>query len=226
MRTPVAVSPAADRSPSVQRSRERSARQTDAITRAAQRLIEEKGTAFTTRDLAKESGVALQTVYRHFTGKDQVLLAVVESVIAERAARLEAAARPLPDPVARLRFYVTAVLASLRDQDNRTGPRFITAEHWRLLQLFPDDMERANQPFAALVERELREAAAAGLLEPGDPAGDAWLVMKLVMSVYHHYAFATPHRRLEDVAEHLWQFCLAAFGGAQDARDARVGEGT
>ncbi|MBA2951075.1 TetR/AcrR family transcriptional regulator [Streptomyces himalayensis] len=203
---------ATDRSPAVQRSRARSAQQMTAITRAAYRLIQEKGTSFTTQDLTKEAGLALQTIYRHFTSKDQILLAVVEDVIAEQGAQIEAAARQLPDPVARLRFYITGTLDSLRAEDH-SGPQFITAEHWRLYQLFPDEMVQANQHFADLVERELREAADLGMLRPNDPAADAWFVMKLVMSVYHHYAFATAKEPIEDIAEQLWSFCLSSWGG-------------
>ncbi|MGW0683963.1 TetR/AcrR family transcriptional regulator [Streptomyces sp. NPDC002754] len=204
---------AADRSPSVQRSRARSVQQAQAITRAAHRLASEKGSAFTTQELTRESGVALQTIYRHFPSKDHILLALVEEIIAVQAARMQAAARELPDPVGRLRFYISHILDGLGDGRERTGPRFITAEHWRLHQLFPDEMARAAQPFGDLVERELREAAALGLLRPRDPAQDAWFAMKLVTSAYHHYAFATAHEPVEDVAGRLWEFCLAAFGG-------------
>ena len=223
---------AADRSPAVQRSRTRSVRQVKVIVDAARRLIRAKGASFTTQELAKEAGVALQTFYRHFAGKDQLLLAVFEEEINAGAARLDAAARELPDPVARLRLLITSTLRSLHDQggaspddpNGHLGPRFVTAEHWRLHQLFPDEMARINQPFADLVERELREAAALGLLKPPNAARDAWFVMKLVMSVYHHYAFATAHESLEDIAEHLWAFCLTAFNGRPGEPGTRLTE--
>ncbi|MBH0780421.1 TetR/AcrR family transcriptional regulator [Nocardia sp. NEAU-351] len=194
----------------MRRSRARSVEQAGAIVAAARRLLQTEGAALTTQELSKEAGIALQTFYRHFAGKDQLLLAVFEDVIAERAAELEAAASALPDPVERLRYYIVGVLRSLGVHDG-VGSRFVTAEHWRLHELFPAEMRQANQPFADLIEHELREAAAAGLLHPNDPATDAWLTMKLVMSVFHHYAF-TPSRDAGAVAEQLWSFCLAAFG--------------
>ncbi|MFJ8925966.1 TetR/AcrR family transcriptional regulator [Streptomyces sp. NPDC102364] len=210
---------AADRSPSVQRSRARSVQQAQAITRAAHRLVREKGSAFTTQELTRESGVALQTIYRHFPSKDHILLALVEEIIAAEAQRMRESARALPDPVARLRFYIGRTLDALRGDGDRTGPRFITAEHWRLHQLFPDEMARIAQPFGDLVEHELREAAELGLLRPRDPAHDAWFAMKLVTSVYHHYAFATAHEPVEDIARRLWGFCLAAFGAPAESVD-------
>ncbi|UGQ12705.1 TetR/AcrR family transcriptional regulator [Yinghuangia sp. ASG 101] len=204
---------AAERSPAVQRSRARSEQQVRSILDAARRLTTAKGTAFTTSDLTKESGVALQTIYRHFAGKDQILLAVVEELIAEQAERAEELARHLPDPVSRLRYYVIGTLDSLRHATNLTGAQFMVAEHWRLHQLFPDEIAAANEPYARLVAAELREAAEQGLLSPRNPDWDAWFVIKLVMSTYHHYAFATADEQVEDILEHLWGFCLQAFGG-------------
>ena len=179
------------------------------------RLIVEKGSNFTTQELIKEAGVALQTFYNHFAGKDQLLLAVLEDMVAEAAAAFQERARGLPDPIARLHFYITVPLSMLRAEDGQPGAQFTTAEHWRLYQIFPDEVAQADQPFADLLERELREAADAGLLHSADPARDALFAMHLVVSVYHHYAFATAHESLEDIAERLWMFCLAAFSGGR-----------
>jgi len=204
---------AADRSPSVERSRSRSTKQAKAIIDAARRLIAEKGERFTTQDLIKEAHVALQTFYRHFAGKDQLLVAVIGDFVAEAAAQYEEAARHLPDPVARLRFYVMVTMRNLAPDGDNSGPRFITAEHLRLHQIFPDDIAEATRPFAELVLRQLRAAEAEGLLAPADAERDAWHVTRLVMTTYHHYAFATTDESPDEIGEHLWAFCLAALGG-------------
>lgn len=205
---------AADRSPTVQRSRARQIEQAKVIVDAARRLIAERGARFTTHELVKEAGVALQTFYRLFGGKDQLLLAVFEDLIAENCARYEEAARQLPDPVARLHFYVTAALHTLSGGDAGIAPRFVTAEHWRLHQLFPEEMSRATQPFTDLVATQLEQAAADGLLAPNDPQRAAWFVTKLVMAVFHHYAFADLPDDATAIGDDLWAFCLAAVGGS------------
>jgi AcrR family transcriptional regulator len=205
---------AADRSPAVQRSRARQIEQAQAIVEAARRLIAERGERFTTQELVKEAGVALQTFYRLFAGKDQLLLAVFEDMIAESCSQYEEAARDLPDPVARLRFYVTAAQQSAITGTTDIGPRFVTAEHWRLYQLFPQEMSQATQPFADLVARELEAAVAEGALSSADPASDAWFVTKLVMAVFHHYAFAESDPATRDVSDDLWGFCLRALRAA------------
>ena len=65
---------AAERSPVVQRSRDRGVEQAKSIVAAARRLMESKGPSFTTQELIKEAGIALQTFYRYFPGKDYLLL--------------------------------------------------------------------------------------------------------------------------------------------------------
>ena len=83
----------------VQRTARGRSSRPEAIVVAARRLITERGEHFTTQELVKEAGVALQTFYRLFGGKDQLLLAVFEDLIAESCAEYEAAAAELPDPV-------------------------------------------------------------------------------------------------------------------------------
>lgn len=205
----------ADRSESVQRSRARQIEQAHAIVAAARRLITDRGDQFTTQELVKEAGVALQTFYRIFGGKDQLLLAVFEDLIAESCADYERAAQALPDPIARLHFYVAVTVGGVNEASYGIGPRFITAEHWRLHQRFPEEMAHATQHFTDLVARQLVLADAEGLLSVADPERDAWYVTKLVMAVFHHYAYAEGPIDAKAIGEELWEFCLRALGGTR-----------
>ena len=168
----------------------------------------EKGGAFTAQEVAREAGVALQTLYRHFDSKDHLLLAVFEDMLAGAASRYEAAAAEL-DPLERLRINFTASL----EAQGAAGPgrRFITSEYWRLYELFPDEMVRATQPLIDVTARRLREATEAGVLHSDDPDADAWLLTKMVMAIFHHRAFAPDDPHAEHAKERLWSFCLAAL---------------
>jgi TetR/AcrR family transcriptional regulator len=208
---------AADRSPTVQRSRARQIEQAGAVVDAARRIIAERGDSFTTQELVKEAGIALQTFYRLFAGKDQLLLAVFEAMIAEHCAQLEVAAQALPDPVARLRAYVTETLQLLDRDDARDGARFSTAQHWRLYQLFPEEMSHATQQFTDLLVRQLELAQREGLLPATDARRDALFVTKLVMAVYHHDAFASTETGAFTAADDLWEFCHRALSGRPGA---------
>jgi TetR/AcrR family transcriptional regulator len=205
---------AADRSPTVQRSRSRSIQQAKVIVDAARRLIVRNGGSFTTQELVKEAGVALQTFYRQFAGKDQLLIAVLEDMIAEAAVQYEERARDLPDPVARLRSYIKDTLTNLGGPGGGPPAGFVVSEHWRLHQIFPEEVSHAMRPWADMVLRDIRAAEAAGLLHPRDAEQDAWLVTRLVTAVFHHYAFAPSDRSAEEIGEQVWGFCLAALGGS------------
>lgn len=183
-----------------------------AILDAARRLVEEKGDQFTTQELVKEAGVALKTFYRYFASKDQLLLVVIEDIIAAASARLAEDGKSLPDPLARLRFYITSTLAVLDTrQDGAADARLIVSTHWHLQRTHPDEIAEATRPFADLLLSEIRAGVDAGLLHPADPERAAWFINELVRSVYHHHAYAI--KRSSSTGEDLWRFCLQALGG-------------
>ena len=130
----------------------RSARQQKAIVDAARRLVEEKGGSFTT-EADRGSGDRAPNFYRYFAGKDQLFLAVFEDLIGESAVLLEQQASDIDDPAARLRFYVTWMLRAVGPARRGRSAQFVTSEHWRLHQMFPDDVARVTQPITDLFER-------------------------------------------------------------------------
>jgi TetR/AcrR family transcriptional regulator len=208
---------AAERSPAVQRSRQRTIAQAKQIVEAAEHLLETQGGQFTTQQLVKEAGVALQTFYRYFAGKDELLLAVLEDLVAEGAHEMARLAEGITDPIARLRFFVTRPIELLEIQPDAN--RMITAEHWRLYQLYPDDVARTTQHFSDLLEPDIDAASRSGVLRSVDPARDAATITKLVMAMIHHYAFIDLGDDAAVVNDHLWRFCLGALGGTPDPID-------
>ena len=211
------------RSPIVRRSRDRSIEQTEDIIAAARRLIDEQqGARFSVQELAKEAGVALQTFYRHFTGKDELLLAVVEQIVAESCQLFKARAQQLPDPLSRIRFYVEAAVSALADNSGGSTRRFISAEHFRLYPLFPDELAAANRSFNELLLPEIAAANASGQLDAPNLERSVWFVTELVRSTYHHYAFAKIDFSVEELVESLWTFCLKALGGTPEPPTART----
>ena len=199
-----------------QRRSARRAAHSRAILEAAHRLVAEKGEDFTTQELIKEAGVALQTFYRHYGSKDQLLLAVIGDLITDHCRGLAEAGRAYPDPVERLRFYITSTVGTLADTDGE-APRFLTSQHWRLHQDHPHEITAATRPYTDLVLSTLAEGRATGVLPPGDSERDAWLVTKTVIAVFHHYAFMPDGPGIEAAAEDVSHFCLAAVGAAPPA---------
>ena len=162
------------------------------------------------QDVAKQAGIALQTLYKYFPSKDHLLLAIFEDMIVTEVARYDAAAATIGDPLERLRVCLTATLDELTG-DPSPARRFLTAEYWRLYELFPEEMTRVTQPFIDSTEQRLRDAMQAGALHSSDPHQDAWLVAKLVMAIFHHRAHSPSDPHAVHAKEHLWAFCRAAW---------------
>jgi TetR/AcrR family transcriptional regulator len=207
------VERAVDRSAAVQRSRTRIANQVRSMLDAARRLIRDKDD-FTTQELVVEAGVALQTFYRYFASKDELLLALIGDAMTEACDRWAEAAAELPDPMERLRFYITAPLERFHgDSHDAAAMRFIVSTHWHLHRIFPKELAEAEKPFVDLILAEINSAADGGLLHPRNPDWDAWFVVELLRSVNHYYAYAAKTGDdLNVTKENLWQFCRAALG--------------
>ena len=198
---------AIERSPGVRRTPERSLEQAQAIVDAANGLVLARGTDFTTQELVNEAGVSLQTFYKAFESKDELLLAVFEDRIASSCAIYAAATANL-SPMDRLKTFVAVALAT--QEEAGVEARFITAEHWRLMQIYPAEVEAATSPYSRLVEKAIVDAVAEGSLEVEDPKAAAWMITQLVMSIFHHRACAGEPGVSVGA---LWGFCLAAIGG-------------
>jgi AcrR family transcriptional regulator len=210
------VERAVDRSAAVQRSRSRIANQVRLMLDAARRLIREKDD-FTTQELVAEAGVALQTFYRYFASKDELLLAVIGDAMTEACERWAAAAADIADPMDRLRFFITAPLDQFRgDSNEAAGMRFIASAHWHLHRIFPRELAEAGKPLVELMVAEINGATERGLLRPSNPEWDAWFVVEQMRAVCHYYAYApTSGGELDKTKENLWQFCRMALGAPQ-----------
>jgi AcrR family transcriptional regulator len=179
---------------------------------AAHELIVERGDgSFTTQDLVKQAGVALQTFYRYFAGKDELLLAVIADSMAGACARWAESGKAMADPLDRLRFYITSALTGIGRADTPHVPPagFIVSTRWQLHQAFPIELAAAEQPFVDLLRLAIVAANEAGSTRSPDPDSDAWMIVALVRSVYHHYAHAPPE---PDIDARLWTFCARLLG--------------
>jgi TetR/AcrR family transcriptional regulator len=158
---------------------------------------------FTTQDLAKEAGVSVQTFYRHFASKDELVLAVLEETTTELCAAFELA-EPTTDPVARLRILITGVFEPLAGGEPTV--RFLAADYWRLIKLFPDEMDGVVKPYVDLLAGTIEKGCAAGVFSSPDVQRDAWLILQMVSSVYHQ---ATARPGVEHaLGEDVWNWCL------------------
>jgi AcrR family transcriptional regulator len=174
-------------------------------------LHETSGWEFTVKQVSERAGVALQTLYRAFPTKDDLLLAVLEETHVVGAAAIAAVAADVSDPLEKVRAVILARITLLKSSKDVKRNGATVREHARLAQLFPVEVDRAYGPMVAVIADVLRQAVAAGVLHPVDPDRDARLVLHLSSYVYDRMALQADDFDADEAAEYLWQFCYASL---------------
>ncbi len=91
-------------------ARNRSSTRARRLVDAARLLAAESGSSsFTVAEVAARAGVSLRSFYRHFSGKDDLLLALFEEELQLGAKLLSEALGPARSPLERLRLYVVGL---------------------------------------------------------------------------------------------------------------------
>ncbi len=181
------------------------------IVEAAVALSEESGGgAFSIQQVVTRANVALQTFYRHFGSKDALLLAMLEESVGAGTAAMRRQVADQPDPLAALHRLITQPIAT---GTAGQGPSMsvIVREHYRLLELFPEEVERSSARYAEVVAGQITRAEMAGLVEPFDVEAQADLIGNLVLSQFHRVRLGSTHVPAATLAERCWRFCLASL---------------
>lgn len=156
-------------------------------------------------DIIGEAGTCNKAFYRHFAGKDDLILAVMQRGIGRVTAHLHQQMDSECEPAAKLGRWVRGLL------DQVTDPHLFTLCHATVAQMSAPDDEMM-QP--------LRELLTAPLQQMGrvDAGRDADAVFHCTMGTLRRYVGSGRQPPQEDV-EHLVRFCLSGIG-------VRVGEAT
>ena len=106
---------------SLRSARARVHARSDRFVAAATRLLHEKGsTDFTVQDVVDRSRMSIRTFYQYFGSKEDLLLAVYETVVAREAVpRLRKRIDKFSDPLCAAQAYIEAIVGSLTA---KTGP--------------------------------------------------------------------------------------------------------
>lgn len=184
---------------------------TDRFIRAAMELLAEGGhTDFTVQDVVDRAGLSLRSFYKHFSGKDELLSAILEESLIGFVEVLRADVDAHDDVVERLRAYVTGFVS-------RT---LVAPAGWkRALGLFHLHMMEGRQELfvqALVPQMDLLR----GLVQAGVDAGrfrsDLDVEVLTVLLVQTMMAAAQMNVldvSLGDVAiepDDLWAWCAAA----------------
>jgi AcrR family transcriptional regulator len=204
---------AVERSDLVRRATEKTVQQAGHIVAAARILYyETSGEPFTIQQLTGKAGVSLQTFYRYFSSKDELLIAVLEEYLADLADRARADCQAVEDPVAALRLAIRWPFRySLAD--GVAYRSLITREHMRLSIDHASGVWAARAPYRALLRDLLAAVAADGRLPaPADCDQLAVFIGDLIASQVHNQALGINSAGPDAIADELVRFCLGGLG--------------
>lgn len=203
---------------SLKSARARAQDRSDRFVKAGIELIRGTGdTGFTVQEVVDQSGMSIRTFYLFFATKDDLLLAMHETILAtEVEPRLRKRCDAEPDPVAKVRVYIEA-LFELTGSAAPVTRAFMVQQH-RLAEARPNDLDGAMAPQLNLVTELLRNAADAGRLREGlDVESSATLVHQLVLGVVEARVLGSEKMGLLTL-EQVWEFCSSAIGAVEKSR--------
>jgi AcrR family transcriptional regulator len=166
---------------------------------------------FTVQDVVAESRMSIRTFYNFFASKDDLLVAVHATILADvLTPRLRQRVEAESDPVLRIRSYIECMF----DMSTHAGPipRALTTYRHRLAEARPQELARAFHPLLEYVRELVRAADRAGELRSGLTADRAAYLL-------HHTVIAAVHGSVLDAtgetslrADELWTFCASGLG--------------
>jgi AcrR family transcriptional regulator len=178
-------------------------------------MQERRSTDFTMQDVAERARTSLRTLYEHFGNRDDFVLAVFESAIAEAAGPLRDAVTMVDTAgaAAQLRAYVEHLFEATFTDEHPEMPALI-ALHMELARTNPSALARVLAPQqAVLVELVDRGVADGTFRADVEPGALAMLVSLTLIGTLHTNALGS-HLGSEVDAEALVRFCLAAVEAA------------
>jgi AcrR family transcriptional regulator len=154
-------------------------------------------------DIVKEAGLSNQAFYRHFAGKDALLVAVLDEGQRRLVATLERRMHAVEPGAARVRAWIEGVLEQARNRDAAENTRPFAMNAVRLSDRLPTET-------AASFDRLLAPLRDAIVDAGGDAVRDTAAVRELAMGTMHRCLVErrTPSRA--DV-EHVVQFALVGL---------------
>jgi len=187
-------------------ARDRSSERARRLVASARHLAGRGSSSFTVADVAADAGISLRSFYRHFAGRDDLLLALFEEEARTGADLLVELVGDGGEPIDRVRRFVEALCALV--VTGRGYAALLVREHLRLGDERPDELRTALAPLLDLFHDELGAAAAAGDLRAVDRF-DAATVLALVLTHVQTAMLLAPEEPAP--AARIWAFCLAAL---------------
>lgn len=210
---------------SLQGARAKAVSRSDRFIRAAMEILSETGrTDFTVQELIERSRTSLRSFYQHFSGKEELLLALFEEVIAVSAAEWRAEISQLDDPVDGLHVLLEKIHRQAGASEGAGLNRALSVYHLQLADSRPSEYARVLAPLRELILELVQRGVDRGSFRADiEPETLAMIMMQTLVGAAHMHALGAEPTGEPLDSERLWDFCMGGLvGPAQTPVSARA----
>lgn len=201
---------------SLRGARAKAMSRSDRFIQAAIEILSETGrTDFTVQELIERSKTSLRSFYQHFSGKEELLLALFEEIITISVADWREEIAELPDATAALRLLLDRVYGQAGAPSRGGINRALSVYHLQLAESRPADYARVLAPLRELILELVAQGAADGAFRSDVDADTlAMIVMQTLVAAGHMHALGADPSGAPIDSDRLWDFCLGGLAGA------------
>ncbi len=208
---------------SLRTARAKAVSRSDRFIQAATEILGETGrTDFTVQELIERSKTSLRSFYQHFSGKEELLLALFEEIISNSVAEWRQEIADLPDTLSALRLLVDRIHAQAGRSPGNSINRALSVYHLQLAESRPAEYARVLAPLRELILELVRRGVDEGTFRTDiDVDTLATIQTQTVVGAAHMHALGSEPSGVPLDTEQLWKFCIGGLRGAGGTTPAK-----
>ncbi len=177
--------------------------------KSALAILGETGrTDFTVLEVVERSKTSLRSFYQHFSTKDELLLALIDTIMVESAQRWREDTDGLPGPEA-LRVLIERITTPATSSTQDSINRGLTFYNDHLAESLPRDYARVLAPLHELILDILRRGIGAGNFHSDlDVQSTAALIMQSVLGAMRLRSLGVELNGTPIDGGHIYDFCV------------------
>lgn len=177
--------------------------------KSALAILGETGrTDFTVLEVVERSKTSLRSFYQHFSTKDELLLALIDRIMAESTNRWREETNDLDGPTA-LRRLIDRITMPASSSKQDSINRGLTFYNDHLAESLPSEYARVLSPLHQLIQDILDRGIAEGAFRTGlDVETTAALIMQSVLGAMRLRSLGVELNGVPIESGHIYEFCV------------------
>jgi AcrR family transcriptional regulator len=177
--------------------------------RSALSILAETGrTDFTVLEVVERSKTSLRSFYQHFSTKDELLLALIDTIMSESTKHWRAETEDLP-AVEAMRVLIDRICAPAESTKQDSINRGLTYYNDHLAESLPKEYSRVLSPLHQLIGEILERGIDEGTFRPDLQAETtAALIMQAVLGAMRLRSLGAELNGVPIDGAHIYDFCV------------------